>query len=208
MDLAMLITSRRVRCAPSTRLDQKMLTERLLPETDSATRGGCSLLALASPGWSLTRRGSENVAPPSLLIARYTSVTASFEAVQTTATVRPWAARDGVAFANPARPNVVCAVDSTLREDWPLLATAPRAAQSPKATSGRRLLFSILGRIRIELRFTPARAKIVRLAVVLALSRCFIGIDLHPANDVTFHMFLLSKYRFAAFLSRDALKRG
>ena len=118
MDLAMLITSRRVRCAPSTRLDQKMLTERLLPETDSATRGGCSLLALASPGWSLARRGSENVAPPSLLIARYTSVTASFEAVQTTATVRPWAARDGVAFANPARPNVVCAVDSTLREDW------------------------------------------------------------------------------------------
>src|SRR5687767_11940317 len=103
----MRMASRRIFCGPSFRFDHTTVTMRVAPDPDTVTRGGCSLFALASPSWSFTRRGSENVAPPSLLVARYTFVEPSFVAVHTAATVRPAIVSDGVAFTPPGTPSVV-----------------------------------------------------------------------------------------------------
>src|SRR4029453_643893 len=57
---------------------------------------------------SLTRPGAPNVRPASRLTAKNTSVVPSGSAPpQTTATIRPSAAIEGVAFARPGAPSVV-----------------------------------------------------------------------------------------------------
>ena len=52
----------RITDLPSSREGQMML----IADSDTATRGGCSAFDEASPALSLTRRGSENVDPPSV----------------------------------------------------------------------------------------------------------------------------------------------
>src|SRR5688500_5436677 len=54
-------------------------------------------------------------------------------------------------------------------------------------------------RVRVELRLARLRAEIVGLPVVLALSRGLTRLDVHPTNNVSFHVVLLqSGYWFNA----------
>src|SRR5690349_14313987 len=109
------------------------------------TRGGCSVVAPASPSRSFTLLGVENVAPPSRLDAKYKLAVLPMVAVQTRATVRPAAASDGVELTAPSTPKVNTGVCAPRLPDCPPTPTATL----PTVTSANRA-----GMARFERRLT------------------------------------------------------